>query len=330
VTVPRTAAGGTPDLAVVVPAYNEQDVLPLFAARLRATCDELALSYEVIVVDDGSTDETAAVLALLAATWPQLRSVRLRANVGHQNALTAGLEQSSAHLIVSIDADLQDPPEVIARMVDAAGSGVQVVYARRSDRATDSLGKRWTASLYYRAIRRLTGVDLPPHAGDFRLLSRAALDEISTTPRNDRVYRLLVPSLGLSSAQVPYARDARAAGTSKYPLRKMVRLAYDSLISFSVRPLTIAMGCGVLAGALCLALMAWALLDRLDSHTVPGWTSVSMAVLGVGAAQLVCTGLIGEYVARLVRGMTARPPYLIESVTTAVDDESAAARTIVP
>ncbi|RJK97205.1 glycosyltransferase [Vallicoccus soli] len=304
------------ELSVVVPVYDEEDVLELFAARLRAALDPLGEPYEVVVVDDGSRDATPRLLEALRAGWPQLRVVRLRRNCGHQAALTAGLDRSRGAWVASIDADLQDPPELVPVMLTAARrEGVDVVYGVRDDRTSDTWFKRRTAGLYYGLMRREAGADVPADAGDFRLLSRRVVDELAALPERHRVYRLLVPWLGHPSTVVAYRRDERAAGTSKYPLARMVRLGTDSLTSFSARPLRVATWCGVLGSLVCLLAMLTAVGAHLSGATVPGWASTFVAVLFVGAVQLLCLGLLGEYVGRLYAEAQHRPPYLVASDT---------------
>ncbi|GID28839.1 glycosyltransferase family 2 protein [Paractinoplanes brasiliensis] len=301
-----------PQLSVVVPVFNEQDVLPLFAERLRPVLDGLGDSYEVLTVDDGSRDATPAVLARMRSAWPQLRVVRLRRNAGHQNALTAGLHRARGRYVVSIDVDLQDPPEVIADMLALArGEQLDVVHGVRTDRSTDSPFKRWTAGLYYRLIRRVTGSAVPHNAGDFRLLSRTAVDALTELPELQPVYRLLVPWLGLPSGEVPYARERRAAGRSKYPLGKMIRLALDSVTGFSAAPLRVATWLGCAGIALCFVTGVAVLATYLGGTVVPGWTSMFVALVFLGALQLLCLGLLGEYVARIFTTIQGRPPYVV-------------------
>ncbi|WP_305788351.1 glycosyltransferase family 2 protein [Symbioplanes lichenis] len=301
-----------PGLSVVVPVFNEQDVLPLFARRLRPVLDGLGVSYEVLAVDDGSADATPAVLARMRLDWPQLRVVRLRRNAGHQNALTAGLHRARGRHVVSIDVDLQDPPEVIADMLRLAESErLDIVYGVRTDRSTDSLFKRETAGIYYRLIRRVVGAEVPHNAGDFRLLSRTAVDALTALPEPEPVYRLLVPWLGLPSGEVPYAREKRAAGRSQYPLAKMIRLALDSVTGFSAAPLRVATWLGCAGIALCLAMAAAVLGAYLWGSVVPGWTSMFVALVFLGALQLLCLGLLGEYVARVFTSVQGRPPYIV-------------------
>jgi len=302
----------TPLLSVVVPVFNEQDVLPLFARRLRPVLDGLDGSYEVLTVDDGSHDATPAVLERMRRDWPQLRIVRLRRNAGHQNALTAGLHRARGQYVVSIDVDLQDPPEVIAGMLTLARSAnLDVVHGVRTDRSTDSLFKRGTAGLYYRLVRRVVGASVPHNAGDFRLLSRTAVDALTELPEHRPVYRLLVPWLGLPSGEVPYARAKRAAGRSKYPLAKMVRLALDSITGFSAAPLRVATWLGCAGIALCVVLGAAVLAAYLWGSVVPGWTSMFVALIFLGALQLLCLGLLGEYVARIFTSIQGRPAYVV-------------------
>ncbi|WP_436535600.1 glycosyltransferase family 2 protein [Actinoplanes sp. HUAS TT8] len=301
-----------PRLSVVVPVFNEEAVLPLFAERMRPVLDGLRMGYEVLAVDDGSRDCTPAVLDGLRRQWPQLRVVRLRRNSGHQNALTAGLRRARGTYVVSIDVDLQDPPETIGDMVRLAESaGLDVVHGVRTDRSTDSAFKRWTAGLYYGLMRRVAGTEVPRHAGDFRLLSRTAVDALAELPEQQPVYRLLVPWLGLPSGEVTYTREQRAAGRSKYPITKMVRLALDSVVGFSAAPLRVATWLGLLGIAGCAVLAVAGGAAYLSGNVVPGWTSLLVAVLFLGALQLLCLGLLGEYVARVFTTIQGRPAYVV-------------------
>lgn len=297
-------------LSVVVPMFNEEAAIPALVARLRPVLDRHAVGYEVVAVDDGSVDRTAQVLLEEGRRWRQLRVVRLRRNSGHQAALTAGLHLARGEWVVSIDADLQDPPETIVDMLRVARErGVDVVYGVRSDRRTDTVFKRRTADLYYRLMRRLVGADVPAHAGDFRLLSREVVDVLRGMPERAPVYRLLVPSLGFASAEVHYVREQRVAGRTKYPLRRMVALAWDSAASFSAAPLRIATWLGALAFLGCLALMVLGLVVYANGAVIPGWTSLFLAVLLLSGVQLLCLGLLGEYVARIYATVQDRPAF---------------------
>jgi dolichol-phosphate mannosyltransferase len=223
-----------PELSVVIPMYNEQEVLPLLVERLRPLLDGLGVTYEVVAVDDGSADLTPALLQRYHRDWPSLRVLRLRANAGHQAAISAGLVSSRGDYVVTLDADLQDPPEIIREMLEAARrDGVDVVYGVRNDRTTDSWFKRVSARAFYWLIGRVSGTSAHTDAGDYRLMSRATVDAINSLPEHNRVLRFIVPALGFPSDTVEYKREERAAGTSKYPLFKMIKLSIDSLTGFS-------------------------------------------------------------------------------------------------
>jgi dolichol-phosphate mannosyltransferase len=297
-------------LSVVVPVYNEQDVLPLLLPRLR---DVLEPGDEVLFVDDGSTDATAQVLADLLRDWPAARVVPLARNGGHQVALTAGLDRARGDWVVTMDADLQDPPELIPELLEAARTqGVDVVYASRSDRSSDSFFKRRTAGLYYRLVERLTGVPVVPQAGDFRLLSRAVVEALRVLPERKRVYRLLIPLLGFDSAVVEHRREPRAAGRTSYSLRRMALLAGDSVVSFSSTPLRVATGLGLVTAGISALLAVWVVIANLVGHTVPGWASITLGVLFLGTVQLLCLGMLGEYVGRVYDEVKARPLYRVK------------------
>jgi glycosyltransferase involved in cell wall biosynthesis len=300
----------SPILSVIVPMYDEQSVIPAFVERLRPVLDGLDVTYEVVAVDDGSRDTTAQLLLDLGRTWPELRLIKLRRNSGHQAALTAGLHRSRGEWVVSIDADLQDPPEIIPQMLDLArDEGLDVVYGVRSDRSTDTFFKRHSAGVYYRLMRRIVGGDMPEQAGDFRLVSRDVVEVLRRLPERAPVYRLLVPSLGFPSGEVAYVRERRAAGETKYPLRKMVGLAWDSTANFSAAPLRLATWLGAAAFVLCLAMIVLGIVVYANGTVIPGWTSLFIAVLLLSAVQLFCLGLLGEYVSRIYRTVQNRPTF---------------------
>jgi dolichol-phosphate mannosyltransferase len=270
------------------------------------------VDYEVLTVDDGSRDSTPVLLERARRDWPQLRVVRLRANSGHQAALSAGLTHARGAWVATIDADLQDPPELLGEMLTKArDAGVDVVYAVRSNRDTDSLFKRLTAGAYYRLMRRIVGAHIPAQAGDFRLMSRATVDAVNVLPEHNRVLRLVVPALGFPSTDVSYVREERAAGHTHYPLSKMIKLSIDSITGFSVAPLRLATWFGLGGALTTVVLLAFALIANLAHKTVPGWTSTFVAVAAVGAVQLLCLGLLGEYVGRLYTQMQSRPSYYV-------------------
>lgn len=301
-----------PTLSIVIPMFNEAEVLPLLAARLRPVLDGIGEEYEVVAVDDGSIDATAAQLLGLGRTWPQLRVIRLRRNSGHQAALTAGLHRSRGRYVISLDADLQDPPEKIPEMLALArDSGLDIVYGVRQDRSADTPGKRGTAGLYYWLMARLAGVKVRPNAGDFRLLSRAAVDALKQLPEQRPVYRLLVPWLGFPSGEVGYVRERRAAGRTKYPLRRMLALTTDSVTNFSAAPLRLATWLGLVSFFFCIVMFIYVVASYALDATVKGWASMIATVLFLGAAQLLCLGLFGEYLGRLYAAVQGRPSYFV-------------------
>jgi dolichol-phosphate mannosyltransferase len=312
-----------PALSVVVPMFNEEDAIPHLAQRLRHVLDELNVRYEVLAVDDGSTDNTPGMLATMCASWNQFRVIRLVRNSGHQAALAAGVASAYGKYVVTIDADLQDPPELIATMfAEAESRGLDVVYGVRSDRSADSLAKRWTAWAYYSLMRRLAGRQVPRDAGDFRLISRRVVDHIQALPEHGHVFRLIVPWLGFPSAEVHYARSKRVAGRSKYPLSRMVVLAADSVTSFSAAPLRIATWLGLVGVVVCLLLIVLLVYAGVTNAGVPGWASTLLMVTTLGAVQLLSLGLLGEYIGRLYEASQGRPSYII-GFDSARSDETA-------
>ena len=318
-----------PRLSVVVPCYNEVESLPLLVARLRPVLDGIGDPYDVVLVDDGSRDGTGQAVRALADSWPQVRPVILARNGGHQVALTAGLDQADGDYVVTMDADLQDPPELIPVMLArAVADGVDVVYARRSDRRSDVRFKRWTAAAYYDFVRRAADVEVPDNVGDFRLVSRRVVLALRMLPERHRVYRLLIPWLGFPSAVVEHRRDERAAGRTKYPLSKMVGLAWNSLTSFTTSPLHFATTVGASAALVSLAGAIYLVVSYVLGRTVPGWTSLAVAVMFLAAVQLLCLGVLGAYVGRIYEEVQRRPLYRVvqEPDRAPLPDEEAAAR----
>ncbi|MEU9377186.1 glycosyltransferase [Streptomyces sp. NPDC048255] len=301
-----------PVLSVVIPIYNEQEALPLTVARLRPILDGMGVSYEVVGIDDGSTDATPVIMQKVRQEWSEFRIVRFARNSGHQAALTAGIHRAHGDYVVSIDADLQDPPEKIAEMFALAREkDLDIVYGVRGDRGTDTFFKRRTAGAYYWLMRKLVGKNMPNQAGDFRLLSRAAVDALKSLPEHQPVYRLLVPWLGFSSGEVVYVREERVAGSTHYPLSKMVRLALDSITNFSASPLRLATWLGLMSFLVCFALTIYTTLQYAFGSPVPGWSSLFMAMLFIGGVQLICVGLLGEYIGRIYSAVQARPAYFV-------------------
>lgn len=270
------------------------------------------ICFEIIYVDDGSTDGTARILREIQAGENCVRVLRLSRNFGHQVAITAGLEHASGDAVVIIDADLQDPPEMIGEFLARWREGYDVVYGLRTDRPGETAFKLWTAKAFYRFINRLSETRIPLDTGDFRLMDRAAVDALLSMPERDRFVRGMVSWLGYSQVAVPYRRAARYAGNTKYPLFKMLRLATDGILSFSITPLRLATWMGFAASALAIFGILFALYDRFfAAGVVKGWTSSLIAVLFIGGVQLICLGIIGEYVGRIYGESKRRPLYFV-------------------
>lgn len=300
-----------PTLSVVVPVHNEQDVLPTLYARLVTALGDL--DWELVLVDDGSRDGTWRLVEGLHAADPRVRAVALSRNFGHAVAITAGLELARGEAVVVMDADLQDPPEVVPELVARWRDGADVVYGVREARDGEGWFKVTSAALFYRGLRLLTAIDVPPDVGEFRLLSRRAVEALLQLPERNRYVRGLVSWIGFRQEALPYRRAARAAGVSKYPLGRMLRLASDAVVSFSTVPLQIAVWLGLALSIGCFAYAGYAAGVKLwTGRTVPGWASEMVAILLIGGAQLVCLGIIGEYIGRIYDEVKRRPLYLVQ------------------
>lgn len=299
-------------LSVVVPCFNEEAVLPSTHQRLRTAVDSIGMPWELLYVDDGSGDGTREILMRLADSDSRVKVISLSRNFGHQVAVTAGLEHAAGTAVAVIDADLQDPPEVIATMVARWREGYDVAYGLRTERTGESAFKLWTARTFYKLIGRLSDVPIPLDVGDFRLLSRRAVDAFKSMPECDRFIRGMVAWVGFRQVAVPYVREPRHAGTSKYPLSKMLRFAWDGIVSFSDAPARLAtvVGFVVLAIASLVSLQVF-IAYFFSSHTVPGWTSTFLAIMFLGGMQSLCLGILGEYIARIYREVKRRPLYLV-------------------
>lgn len=302
-----------PLVSLVVPCFNEEEVIAETHRRLATFADsQPGYRFEFLYVDDGSRDRTLPLLRGIAAADPRARAIVFSRNFGHQLAVTAGLDEARGDAVVLLDADLQDPPEVIAEMLSKWREGGQVVYGVRAGRDGESRFKLWSAHLFYRVLNYLSDTPIPIDTGDFRLMDRVVVDVLRDMPERDRFVRGMVSWVGFKQMALPYRRAARLAGTSKYPLRKMIRFASNGIISFSVRPLKLAMNMGLLCAALACAGIVWALVARLATHNwVQGWTATIIAVLFLGGIQLVCTGILGEYIGRIYMQSKRRPLYVI-------------------
>ena len=303
-------------LSIVVPCFNEQECLAALHERLgKAARASVGEDYELVLVNDGSRDRTWELMRALAADDPHLVAVNLSRNHGHQLALTAGLDLCHGEKILIIDADLQDPPELLGDMLETMRrEEADVVYGVRSSRASDTRFKRATAYVFYRMLARATDVDIPVDAGDFRLMSRRALDVFLSMPEQARFVRGMVAWIGFKQVPFPYQRDERFAGETKYPLRKMVRFALDALTGFSSAPLKIASHAGLWLAAGSVLLIIYIFAGWLGGRSIPGWTSLMLVVVILGAVQMFVLGLMGEYIGRLYSQAKQRPLYIIQEI----------------
>ncbi len=308
----------TPTLSIVIPVFNEEQTLDLLGERLASMMARAAVPCEVVLIDDGSRDRSWEKMTALAAKDPRFGLVRLSRNFGHQIAITAGLDFARGEAVVVMDADLQDPPEVVLEMLARWRAGADVVYGRRGAREGETWFKKASAAAFYRLIGSLSQVEIPVDTGDFRLMSRRAVTALQRLGERNRFVRGMVAWLGFKQEEVVYHRDARAAGETKYPLSKMIRFATDGLLSFSYAPLRLATWIGFTAAAMSLlyvlyAVLAWA----FGWGVVRGWTSLVVAVLFVGGVQLLSLGIIGEYIGRIYDEVKGRPLYFTQEVRQA-------------
>ena len=287
----------------------------MLVERLAQAIEPWADQAEIILVDDGSSDETWAAMEAASAKVPQLRGLRLSANRGHQVALTAGLEAARGERIFMLDADLQDPPEILPDMIAMMDRGYDVVYGRRAERKGETLFKRLTAHLFYRFLNRLSDVPIPNDTGDFRLVSRRSLDSVLGMPERSRFIRGMFAWAGFNQIGLEYVREARVAGVTKYPFRAMLRFATDALTGFSTKPLKIATRLSFLSLLVTLLMGIYVLGSLILFNTAPGWASMLLAISFFSGIQLLTLGILGEYVGRLYMESKQRPLYFLSQET---------------
>lgn len=303
---------GPSSVSFVVACFNEAPVIEQTIGRLIGVAAGLAESAcEMIFVDDGSTDGTRDCLCRWAQLDPRVRVVALARNFGHQIAVTAGIDAASGDVLVVIDADLQDPPEVVPAMIAKWREGYDVVYGQRLSRAGESPFKVWSAKLFYWLLNRLSDTPIPRDTADFRLIGRNVADAIRAMPERDRFLRGMVSWVGFKQVAFPYQRAERPAGVSKYSIRKMIHFAADGILSFSSKPLRVSTTLGTLSAGIALVGILYALVLRVFTNIwVEGWTALIIAVLFLGGVQLICVGIVGEYIARIYDEVKKRPLYV--------------------
>lgn len=307
-------SGSRPTLSLVVPVFNEQEILPAFYERAIATLRGCCSAYEIIFVDDGSTDGSFDALQRLAAADAHVRVVSFSRNFGHQTAVTAGMNYSTGAAVVVIDGDLQDPPELIPDMLARWRDGFQVVYAVRRTRREHVL-KRAAYRTFYRLLRRLSYVNMPLDAGDFALMDRCVVDLLNQMPERNRFVRGIRAWVGFRQTGIEYDRDPRFAGESKYPLTKLMRLAYDGVVSYSFVPLRLVTQLGFLISVVAFGMMTYILMLKIVwGISLVGWTSTIVVILFLGGVQLLSLGILGEYIGRIFDEVKRRPLYVVKDL----------------
>jgi dolichol-phosphate mannosyltransferase len=301
-----------PEYSLVVPIYNEEETLPELLRRLALLLDKMDGECEVVLVDDGSSDGGYELMVAVRETDPRFKLLRLSRNFGHQIAVTAGLDSASGNAVIVMDADLQDPPEVALDLAARWREGYDVVYAVREERRGDSPFKRATAKVFYRLFSRMTDVDVPIDVGDFRLVDRRALDAFRSMRETNRYVRGMFSWIGFRQVGVPFRREERFAGETKYPFGKMVKFATDGIVSFSAAPLRLALKLGFAVAGLSFLMGAVFLVSKIAGlYSVPGLASIAVFVAFLGGIQLFLLGIVGEYIARIHDEVKGRPLYLV-------------------
>jgi dolichol-phosphate mannosyltransferase len=302
-------------VSAVVPCFNEQDGLAELELRLCKACDEVAPgAYEIILVNDGSSDQSASLIAEMVKRNPRILGIELSRNFGHQVAVTAGLSFARGKRVLVIDADLQDPPELLPDMFKLMDQGANIVYGKRIHRRGEGLFKIGTAKLFYRLINLLTDFEIPMDTGDFRLIDRQTLTVFLSMPEQYRFIRGMLAWVGLNQVELPYERAERLAGKTKYPFKKMVSFAIDAITGFSIVPLRLAFVLAVASIALAILVGVYAITGWFLTQTVQGWTSLLLMFLLFSSVQLACISIVGEYVGRTYIQTKQRPLYVIKAV----------------
>lgn len=304
----------SPFLSVIVPLYNEELVIGELYRRLTNVLEGNQLDYEIVWINDGSRDGTLKLARQLCQTDKRIKLISLSRNFGHQIAITAGMDHASGQVVVIMDADLQDPPEIIVEMVNKWRQGYQVVYGVREKRKGESVFKLLACALFYRILRKMTPVEIPLDTGDFRLMERKVVEQLKKMRETHRFVRGMVSWVGFKQGEVKYVRDERIAGETKYPFKKLLKLAIDGILSFSQIPLKLSSAFGFLCSVISFCLLIYGVMAKyLQPETsIPGWTSIFVASLFLGGVQLISIGILGEYLGRIYEEIKGRPLYVID------------------
>ena len=310
--------------SVIVPMFNEEEVLGETCRRLRHVMDATGETYEIVFINDGSRDKTADMLRAVCQEDKRVKLIDFSRNFGHQSAITAGMDFAGGQCMVIIDGDLQDPPELIPGMIALWRGGYDIVYGKRTSREGDSFMKKLTAKLFYRILHAMTDVDIPVDTGDFRLIDRSVADALKQLPERNRYVRGLMGWVGFKQTAMEFERSERFAGTTKYPLRKMLKLAMDGIMSFSFKPLKIASWLGSIISAGSFLYLISVLIQRLflPDSAQPGWASLIAATLFLNGITLLILGIMGEYIGRIYDEVKNRPLYILRDTVNLEDRES--------
>jgi len=306
------------ELSIIIPIYNEEGNIPILYNRLKSVADGIGVSYELIFINDGSKDASLPLIINLANQDSNVKYINFSRNFGHQIAVTAGIDHCSGNAIAIIDADLQDPPELIQDLYNKMKEGFQVVYARRNSRSGESFMKKFTAKMFYRILARITSIKIPVDTGDFRIMDRKIVDVLKQMPEQQKYLRGQIAWAGFNQTYIHYDRNERNAGETGYTYKKMIRLALDGITGFSNLPLKVATLAGFFVSGITFIISLYALYSRFISKDyVPGWTSLILAVLFIGGVQLITIGLIGEYISRMSANVRNRPLYILDTTNIA-------------
>lgn len=303
-----------PLISIIVPLFNEELVIAEMYSRLTQVLNNANFDYEILLINDGSRDKTLSIARDICAADRNVKLISFSRNFGHQVAITAGIDKASGHAVVIIDADLQDPPELIPKMVDKWTEGYQVVYGARRKREGERLFKRLTASLFYRILRRMTLVDIPVDTGDFRLIDRRIVEQLKQMRERTRFVRGMVSWVGFKQCKLEYVREKRLAGETKYPFKKMLKFALDGILSFSQVPLKFASAFGFICSGISFLALVYGLIIKylFPQQAIPGWASIFVGLLFLGGVQLICLGVLGEYLGRIYEEVKQRPLYIAD------------------
>jgi dolichol-phosphate mannosyltransferase len=307
-------------LSIIIPIYNEQGNIDRLINRLKGVMNQLNVTCEYVFINDGSKDDSINIIKNLAKIDPSVKFINFSRNFGHQIAVTAGLDKCIGERIVIIDADLQDPPELILEMYKKMDEGFEVVYAKRAARNGESWMKKFTARMFYRILKSITSVNIPVDTGDFRIMDRKIVEVLKQMPEQQKFLRGQISWIGFNQTYVEYERDERFAGETGYTYKKMIRFALDGITSFSNFPLKFATICGFVVSGAAFLVMLYALYARfISKNYIEGWTSIIISVLFLGGIQLISIGIIGEYISRLSSNVRNRPLYIIND-TNIIDN----------